>query len=383
MPESRLSGRQLALGTISFAACFAAWGLIGAFAPRFREMYGLTASETALLVAVPVLLGSLARLPMGIITDRLKGRSVFTALMLFAAIPAFVAPMTSSYGALVAAAFFLGVAGSCFAVGVGFVSPWYSRKRQGMALGVYGLGNAGQSAVVFPGPLLAVRVGWENVFRGYAVLLVIWAAVFAAFARNAEDASPKATRSLGDMLQVLGRERLSSEMGAGVCFAHARLGSARSAVEARLRLPDDRSCWTLAGCLSTVQKEIAGMGANPASRGGGWLSPLYRCRSYSSCTGRIRSAFRRGDGRMSRGIPRKSSSKRTAASAVSSAVFNSRFGTTRHDGSGGSRGNRHRHYGLYVGGRDKSCTSLMSAARFGAMSSPSTPRWNGMLAADS
>ena len=64
------NGRHIALGTISFAVCFSAWGLIGAFAPHFRETFHLTASETALLVAVPVLLGSLARIPMGMLTDR-------------------------------------------------------------------------------------------------------------------------------------------------------------------------------------------------------------------------------------------------------------------------------------------------------------------------
>ena len=59
------NGRHVALGTISFTVCFAAWGLIGAFAPRFRELYHLDPSSTAFLVAVPVLLGSLARIPMG------------------------------------------------------------------------------------------------------------------------------------------------------------------------------------------------------------------------------------------------------------------------------------------------------------------------------
>ena len=66
--------RQLALGTLSFAICFAAWGLISAFAPKFREIYHLTASQGAFLVAVPVLLGALARLPMGLLTDRYRGR---------------------------------------------------------------------------------------------------------------------------------------------------------------------------------------------------------------------------------------------------------------------------------------------------------------------
>ena len=130
--------RQLALGTVSFAICFAAWGLISAFAPRFREIYHLTASQGALLVAVPVLLGSLARLPMGLLTDRFRGVLSFAILMLFAAVPAFVVPMAGSYSQLLVVGFFLGMAGSSFAVGVGFVSPWFGREKQGSALGCTG-----------------------------------------------------------------------------------------------------------------------------------------------------------------------------------------------------------------------------------------------------
>ncbi|HEX7879925.1 MAG TPA: MFS transporter, partial [Candidatus Eisenbacteria bacterium] len=74
--------RNLALGTLSFFLCFMAWGLVGAFAPRLRAQFGLSATETALLVAIPVLLGSLARLPMGVLADRFGGRLVFTLLML-------------------------------------------------------------------------------------------------------------------------------------------------------------------------------------------------------------------------------------------------------------------------------------------------------------
>src|SRR5262245_32603904 len=123
-----MANRQLAVGTISFAVCFAAWGLISAFATRFRDAYHLSASQTALLVALPVLLGSLARLPMGLLTDRFKGRSVFTALLLFCAIPALLVPMASSFAALVATAFLLGMAGSSFAIGVAFVSPWFPKE---------------------------------------------------------------------------------------------------------------------------------------------------------------------------------------------------------------------------------------------------------------
>ena len=206
MPEISRA-RPLALGTLSFTICFAAWGLISAFAPRFREMLRLTAFETAFMIAVPVLLGSLARIPIGMLADRFGGRAVFTFLMLFAAVPAFLVPQASSYGGLLATGFFLGMAGASFAVGVGFVSRWFPPERQGSALGVYGLGNIGQSAAVFLGPVLALSIGLQNVFRGAAALLVVWAAVFWLVARDA----PGAPRSRGvrEMLRVLGREPLS------------------------------------------------------------------------------------------------------------------------------------------------------------------------------
>ena len=147
--------RPLILGTLSFAVCFMAWGMISAFAPRFREMFSLSATQTALLVV----------------------------------------------------AFFLGIAGSSFPVGVGFVSRWTPAERQGSALGVYGLGNIGQSAAVFLGPLLAARIGWHPVFQGAAVLLIVWGIAFGLLARNAPStARPK---GIGEMLGVLRRERLA------------------------------------------------------------------------------------------------------------------------------------------------------------------------------
>src|SRR3954464_5267904 len=90
--------RALVLATISFALSFAAWGLVGGLASVFAGLYHLTASQTALLVAVPVLLGSLARLPMGMLTDRFGGRLVFTALLGFTSLAAFILPLARSYG---------------------------------------------------------------------------------------------------------------------------------------------------------------------------------------------------------------------------------------------------------------------------------------------
>lgn len=203
--KSDSSRRQLTLGTVSFAICFCAWGLIGAFAPTFREQFSLTATQTSFLVAAPVILGSLARIPVGLLTDRVGGRLTFTALFVLSAAAALLVPLAGSYSRLIAAGFLLGLAGSSFAAGVGFVSKWFPAKAQGTALGVYGIGNAGQSVAVFLGPVVAGLVGRTAVFHGVAGLLLIWAVVFWVTARNAP--STGASPTLRAMVQVLLRER--------------------------------------------------------------------------------------------------------------------------------------------------------------------------------
>lgn len=208
-PASR---RALALATISFALSFATWGLIGGLAPTFRDLYALTASQAALLVAVPVLLGSLARLPMGMLTDRFGGRVVFAGLLVVSAMAAFIVPLTTSYQSLLAAAFLVGLAGSSFAVGVAFVSRWTPPGWQGTALGIYGLGTMGQSLAVFAAPVAAAAFGWPAVFRGAAVLLLVWAAVYVALARNPAAAARPA--SVAAMLAVLGRSPVAWLLGA-------------------------------------------------------------------------------------------------------------------------------------------------------------------------
>jgi MFS transporter, NNP family, nitrate/nitrite transporter len=203
------NSRHVALGTISFTICFAAWGLIGAFAPRFQAALHLTTFQTHFLAAVPVLLGALARIPLGMLTDRFGGRAIFALLMAGVAIPVWLVPRQGAYSGLLVTAFFLGLAGSSFAVGVGYVSRWTPPERQGTALGVYGLGNIGQSAALFLGPVLAVQIGFGAVFTGMAGVLLVWAFLYAALARNAP--VPPGTRpaGLGAMLRVLATEKLA------------------------------------------------------------------------------------------------------------------------------------------------------------------------------
>ena len=199
--QARASIPPLVLATVSFLLSFAAWGLVGGLASTFTSIYGLSASQTALLVAVPVLLGSLARLPMGILTDKYGGRAMFTALLLVSAVAAWLVPLATSYRALLAAAFFIGLAGSSFAIGAAFVSRWAAPGTQGTALGIYGLGTLGQSLAVFVGPVVAASLGWEAAFRGMAALLLAWAVTFALLARNPPHAMRPA--GIGAMIRVL------------------------------------------------------------------------------------------------------------------------------------------------------------------------------------
>lgn len=204
--------RNLAYSTLSFALSFAAWGLISAFAPGFRADFQLTAQQTAFLVAVPVLLGSLARLPMGLLTDRLGGRLLFPLLFLAVAVACAAVPMARSYDRLLVYAFFLGLAGSSFAIGVGFSSRWFPPEQQGTALGIYGLGNIGHSAAVFLGPLVAARFGRDAVFYSVSLLCAAWAVVFFAGARNAPVTVKPASFSAA--LKILATERLAWALSA-------------------------------------------------------------------------------------------------------------------------------------------------------------------------
>jgi NNP family nitrate/nitrite transporter-like MFS transporter len=210
--SSSTAWRNLLLATLSFALSFAAWGLISAFAPSFRTELGLSAQATALLVAVPVLLGSIARLPIGLLTDRVGGRIMFPILFLWVAGAAAIIPAADSYDRLVAYAFLLGLSGSSFAIGVGFASRWFPPEKQGTALGLYGLGNMGHSAAVFLGPLVAGWFGRDTVFYAMAALSTVWAVVFYAAARNAPVTVRPATFAAA--LKVLATEKLAWALSA-------------------------------------------------------------------------------------------------------------------------------------------------------------------------
>ena len=205
-PKNSGSGRALFLSTSAFAVSFAVWGLIAALAPVFTQLYKLTATEKSLMIAVPVLLGSIGRIFAGLAADRLGGRNVFSFLLVFSALPAIAIGFSTSFSQLLIFGLLLGVAGTTFPVGVGFTSRWFAPEKQGAALGVYGMGNIGQSVAVFFAPVLAASLGdWRTVFFIFAAVTFIWGIVFFIFAKN--DVTTARPKSLAESLSPFKRSR--------------------------------------------------------------------------------------------------------------------------------------------------------------------------------
>lgn len=154
-----------------------------------------------MLLAVPMLMGSIMRIPLGILTDRLGGRKIFTALMLFLIIPILGVSYARSFYGLVFWAFFLGMAGTSFAVGIAYVSKFFPPTRQGLVLGIVALGNFGTAVAGFILPTLVKNVGIQNSFLILALLMLCMAIVFWAF--TVEMPLPREKKTLMQALTIL------------------------------------------------------------------------------------------------------------------------------------------------------------------------------------
>ncbi len=177
--------KVLVLATIAFATCFAGWALFSPLAVYMKADFKLSSTSVGLLLATPVLLGSIARVPIGVLTDKFGGRRVFSVLLLFGFFPMFMASFAHSYGFLLVCGFFFGIIGTSFAIGIPQVSQWYPKEKQGLALGIYGVGNIGSAAATFGAPFLAESLGWNKVFMIYAIPLLTMAFVYWFFSADA------------------------------------------------------------------------------------------------------------------------------------------------------------------------------------------------------
>ncbi|QQS48812.1 MAG: NarK/NasA family nitrate transporter [Acidobacteriota bacterium] len=200
-PTPEGNNLQLILATGAFAVCFAVFGSVSAMMPILKEQLGLDPVQVSVALAIPVLLGSIGRIPLGMLTDRFGGRIIFSLVMAFSFVSAILIGFVEAYWQLVACGFFIGIALASFSVGVGFVSGWYPPQRQGYALGVYGAGNIGQSLAAFGSPVLAAALGFKWGFWTFGVLLLGWLMFFLMKAENAPRRAP--VKSFSEIIRPL------------------------------------------------------------------------------------------------------------------------------------------------------------------------------------
>jgi NNP family nitrate/nitrite transporter-like MFS transporter len=168
----------LLVSTLAFTVCFMVWMMFGVIGIPIKKTLGLNATEFGLLMATPVLTGSLVRVPLGIWTDKYGGRIVMTLLMA-ATVPAiWLMSYATAYWHFLVIGLFVGLAGGSFSVGTPYVARWFPKNRQGFAMGVYGAGNSGAAVNKFVAPALLVAFGWTMVPMVYAVIMLITVVLF-------------------------------------------------------------------------------------------------------------------------------------------------------------------------------------------------------------
>jgi NNP family nitrate/nitrite transporter-like MFS transporter len=167
---------MLAMATLGFAVNFWAWALLSPLGPRFKDALHLSAFQQALLVAVPVVVGSVGRIPVGALTDRFGARTMFPLVSLATVIPVLYLGLLghSSLAALIVGGFFLGIAGTSFAVGVPFVNAWFPPQRRGLAIGIFGAGMGGTAISALTTVKLVKASGIATPFLLTAAVLAVY-----------------------------------------------------------------------------------------------------------------------------------------------------------------------------------------------------------------
>ncbi|WTX92720.1 NarK/NasA family nitrate transporter [Streptomyces sp. NBC_00637] len=198
---------MLALATVGFAVNFWAWALLSPLGPRFKDSLDLSSFQQSLLVAVPVVVGSLGRIPVGALTDRFGGRVMFPIVSAATIVPVLYLGLAghSSLAALLAGGFFLGIGGTAFAVGVPFVNAWFPPERRGLAIGVFGAGMGGTAISALTTVKLVDANSMSTPFLITAAVLAAYAVVAALVLRDAPGRTVPAeplTRRLAATLEL-------------------------------------------------------------------------------------------------------------------------------------------------------------------------------------
>ena len=171
----------LVSSTVSFTVCFMIWMMLAVVGIPIKKQLGLSETEFGFLAALPVLSGSLIRVPLGIWTDKFGGRIVMFVLMLLSVPAIFAMQYATQYWQFLIIGLMMGLAGGSFSVGTPYVARWFPKEQQGLAMGVFGAGNAGSAVNKFIAPALIAAGGWTLVPNVYAGIMLVTAIAFWLF----------------------------------------------------------------------------------------------------------------------------------------------------------------------------------------------------------
>ena len=170
--RTRQAWSVLIVSTLAFTVCFMVWMMFGIIGIPIKKMLNLSSTQFGLLTAMPVLTGSLIRVPLGIWTDKYGGRIVMTVLLAITVPAIWFMGSATEYWHFLTIGLFVGLAGGAFSVGTPYVARWFPKNRQGMAMGVYGAGNSGAAVNKFVAPVILVAFGWQAVPHVYAAIML-------------------------------------------------------------------------------------------------------------------------------------------------------------------------------------------------------------------
>ncbi len=190
--------------TFAFTVCFMVWMMFAVIGIPIKKTLDLNETQFGVLVALPVLTGSLFRLPVGMWTDKYGGRVVFFALMVSTIIPIWLISAGTAYWHYLVTGLFVGIAGASFTVGIAYCARWFPKERQGLAMGIFGAGNTGAAITKLVAPTIVVAYGWTMVPKVYAVLMLLTVIIFWMFTYTDPDHSTgHSTVTVREQLQAL------------------------------------------------------------------------------------------------------------------------------------------------------------------------------------
>ncbi|RYG72892.1 NarK/NasA family nitrate transporter [Lentibacillus lipolyticus] len=195
MKQVKGSTSALLFSTLAMIVSFTIWSMISPMAQEIKMLYGLSATQVSVLVAVPTILGSIMRIPLGILSDKFSGKYVYTLTMLFLILPLLGASFADSYGWMLFFAFFIGMGGTTFAIAITYVSGWYPPEKQGLVLGIAGVGNIGTAVAGFIIPAIVATYSIDWAFRILAIAIAFMAVIFFLGTKNREQGGNKTLKS--------------------------------------------------------------------------------------------------------------------------------------------------------------------------------------------